>query len=188
MELIGPAPLGSQMAIAAQTPARKPVDVPQVEASQGSGNAGLDAHAQPDQEQNAATARELVKLRAEASNGDRPAGPTPAFQVSILEVQNDLKQAIARMETARSQTRDAQAVSDKAAEAAQAAKASQDAAQEDVEAVKDAEATKQPPSSPTSQTGQTTTSIANGMAEPATQSAAIANLGAQNADLSHTSE
>lgn len=137
MELMGPAPLGAQAAIAAQTPARRIADVPKVEASQGSGSAGLDAHQHPDQDKSAASARDLVKLREEAGQGTRPAGPTPSFQVSILEVQSDLKQAIARMETARSQSRDAAAVSEKAAQTARSAAEDESNAQAELDAARD---------------------------------------------------
>lgn len=124
MELTGPAALAQQSALATSM-VKRTADVPKIEPSQNTGDAGLQTGPRAGGDGASPTVAEFVEMRNAAARGEKPAGPPPSFEVSILDVQSDLKQAIARMETARSQARDAQAVSEKAAEAKRTAEASE---------------------------------------------------------------
>lgn len=136
MELSGPAPLGAQAAIAAQVQQRRPVDVQKVDPGRQTDSSGTDARQRPEQDQTAASARDITDLRdrtrQQARQRDLPAGPSPAFEVSLLEMASDLKQVIARIESARNQERDAQAV--KAPAEAEAAQLRADMAAEEARA------------------------------------------------------
>lgn len=124
MELSGPAAL-AQHSVLATSMVKKTADVPKIEPSQNTGDAGLQTGPRAGGSGASPSVAEFVEMRNAAARGEKPAGPPPSFEVSILDVQSDLKQAIARMETARSQARDAEAVSEKAAEAKRTAEASE---------------------------------------------------------------
>ncbi|MCB1357081.1 MAG: hypothetical protein KDK53_11495 [Maritimibacter sp.] len=58
----------------------------------------------------AAAARDIKALRREMERRDLPAGPPPTFEVSQLEIDTDFQQIIARVEAARAQAREADAL------------------------------------------------------------------------------
>ncbi len=114
MEFAGPAPMGPFATLAAEMPLRRVNDVKQVEpgAKTGdtrgdtAGNAGR-AH---DNSARTAEARDITALRREMERRDLPAGPPPSFKVSQLEIASDIQAVIARVEAARSQAREADAL------------------------------------------------------------------------------
>ena len=69
-----------------------------------------DVGRQPAQDARAEEARDITALRREMERRDLPAGPPPSFQLSLLEVEADIQQVIARVEAARTQAREADAV------------------------------------------------------------------------------
>ena len=110
MEISGPAPLGTILIFAVSLQAPQPVAVQRVEPQDATTDAGEDARDHPEQEAQANASRDIIALRRAVAQGRRPAGPPPSFEVSLLEVESDLKQKLARMEVERAQARDADAV------------------------------------------------------------------------------
>lgn len=81
--------------------------VPAAQGSQGSETSGKH----PDgADARAAQARDLKALRFEMRQRGLPPGPPPAFQMNLLEAESGVSQAIARIESTRSQSRDAAAL------------------------------------------------------------------------------
>lgn len=103
-------PLGSLAAFAVEAPMRKQQPTKQVTGANPSGSATGDSRQHPEQETSAAAARDVAALRREVQLRGLPAGPPPAFQITLLEAEGGLQQALARLETARAQERDAPAV------------------------------------------------------------------------------
>lgn len=135
MDFSSVAQLGARALITGPTaPQPQPVHVKRIDAQSGASGAGNQAGDHPDQEAQAAPTRDLLALRRAVAEGNRPAGPSPAFEVSYLEVEADLQQKLARMEAARSRERDAEALKSAAeAEASKSARAA-DVAQDEAEA------------------------------------------------------
>lgn len=110
MEFAGPAPVGPFATLAAEMPLRKPNDVKQVDPGTRPGNTAPDTGRDRDNGTEAAAARDIRALRREMERRDLPAGPSPAFEVSQLEMDADIQQVIARVEAARAQAREAGAL------------------------------------------------------------------------------
>ena len=110
MDFTGPAPLGSQAVLMALPAQRRAPDVKAIDPGRQTGGAGTDARERPEQDQTAAAARDITALRAATAERDLPVGPPPSFEVSLLEMDRDLKHLIARIEAARAQVRDADAL------------------------------------------------------------------------------
>lgn len=110
MEFAGPAPVGPFATLAAEMPLRKPSDVKQVQPGARPGNTAPDTGRDRDNGTEAAAARDIRALRREMEQRDLPAGPPPTFEVSQLEMDADIQQVIARVEAARAQAREADAL------------------------------------------------------------------------------
>ena len=110
MDLSGAAPIGARWALPAMAPETRVTAVTQVQEQSGSSGAGTDAHDTPEQDLHTASSRDLLALRRAVEDGKRPAGPPPSFDVSILEMDRDLKQILARMEADRAKSRDHDAI------------------------------------------------------------------------------
>ncbi len=110
MELSGLNPLGLAAASAVTMPLRKAPDVQKVDPGQQSNGAGTDARQRPEQDATASQARDITEIRRQMERRDLPAGPPPTFELSLLEVESDLKQVLARIEAQRAQSRDSEAV------------------------------------------------------------------------------
>ena len=110
MEFAGPAPVGPFAALAAEMPLRKVNDVKQVEPGTKPGDTAPDTGRGRDNGFEAAAARDIKALRREMERRDLPAGPPPTFEVSQLEIESDIQQVIARVEAARAQAREADAL------------------------------------------------------------------------------
>lgn len=110
MEFAGPAPVGPFATLAAEMPLRKINDVKQVEPGTRSGGTAPDTGRERDNGTEASAARDISTLRREMERRDLPAGPPPSFEVSQLEIEADIQQVIARVEAARSQAREADAL------------------------------------------------------------------------------
>jgi len=110
-------PASAAILALAEAPERNrptPLRVPAAQGSQGSETSdkrpdGADARA--------AQVRDLEALRFEMQQRGLPAGPPPAFQMNLLEAESGMSQAIARIESARGQSRDAPALRPAAADA-----------------------------------------------------------------------
>lgn len=110
MDFSGIPPIGAKALVSGPLAAHPhPEKVNRVEGSAKASDAGNKAGQHPDQEAQAAPGRDILALRRAVARGDRPAGPPPSFDVSILEVERDLKEKLARMEQARAQARDMEA-------------------------------------------------------------------------------
>jgi hypothetical protein len=103
-----------------RTPDLRPVDP-----GEQSTGAGTNTRQRPQQDASAAAARDIAALRQETSERDLPTGPPPAFEVSLLEMESDLKHVLARVEAARAKARDAEAL--RAAAASDEARATDEA-------------------------------------------------------------
>lgn len=115
MEISGPIPLGVRGPGALpvqdmQRPDAPGIEPPRVEPQDQAQDAGAEPHDHPRQDLHSAASRDIIALRRAVARGQRPAGPPPAFEVSLLEVESDLQQKLARMEAERAQARDAGAV------------------------------------------------------------------------------
>ncbi len=110
MEISGPAPLGTKAAYAVPVQDTRPPDLRKVQPQTATTDAGADGHERPEQDVQAAASRDILALRRAVAQGRRAAGPPPSFEVSLLEVESDLQQKLARMEAERSQARDAPGV------------------------------------------------------------------------------
>lgn len=110
MEFAGPAPIGPFATLAAELPLRKPNDVKQIEPGSPSDDTAPDTGRERDNGTEAAAARDIAALRREMERRDLPAGPPPSFEVSQLEIEADIQQVIARVEAARAQAREADAL------------------------------------------------------------------------------
>lgn len=110
MEIARPAPMGPIAALAAEMPLRKVPEVRQVDPGKGMGESAADARGTPRQAENAAAARDIDAFRREMERREKPAGPPPTFEVSLLEVNQDFRRVMARIEAARAQARDADAL------------------------------------------------------------------------------
>lgn len=116
MDFSGSAHLGTLASHAGRIPVHKSPEVLRIDKSGASNHSGSDPRQLSQNAENSASARlianqpELHKNAEMHKNPDKAAGPPPSFEVSLLEVEQDLKQVIARMEASRGQVRDADAV------------------------------------------------------------------------------
>lgn len=141
MELSGLNPLGTAAVAAVTMPLRKGSDVQKVDPGQQSNGTGTDARQHPEQDATASQARDIAEIRLEMERRDLPAGPPPTFELSLLEVERDLKQVLARIEAQRATARDSEAVQaehEQQQEAAEAARAQTVAAAKDSAAAAEA--------------------------------------------------
>lgn len=110
MELPGLNPLGSMVANAVEAPMRKAQQISRVTASDPANGSTTSGRDHPEQGLAAAEARDIAALRREMQRRGLPAGPPPSFQITLLEAEGGLEQALARIEAARTQERDAPAL------------------------------------------------------------------------------
>lgn len=136
MEISGPAPLGAKAAFAMPVHDVRPVAIHKIDAKPTLSDAQSEARDHPEQDSQASASRDIIALRRAVAQGQRPAGPPPSFEVSLLEVESDLKQKLARMEAERSQERDSPAVQGQA-EAETPPAADEPAGADKTEAVRD---------------------------------------------------
>lgn len=110
MELPGLNPLGSMAVFSVEAPVRKQQQVKRVTAFDQAQGPRTGQRDHPQQDFTAAEERDIAALRREVKRRGLPAGPPPSFQISLLEAEGGLEQALARIETTRSQQRDAAAL------------------------------------------------------------------------------
>ncbi len=131
MDFARPAPLGPIAALAMETPLRKMQDVRKVtpgdKAGDTNGNTTGHTGADGDNAARTAEARDIAALRREMERRNLPAGPPPAFKMSLLEVESDIRHVLARIEAARNQTREAEGLKAEAKDEEAAARAEMDA-------------------------------------------------------------
>ncbi|HGG04381.1 MAG TPA: hypothetical protein ENK28_02895 [Aliiroseovarius sp.] len=87
----------------------KPPAIPKVEASGASNKTDLQ-HQGQSQAQAAQNTRQSKAKDFADRDTERPTGPPPSFEVNVLEVDRDLQEAIARIEAARGQIRNADGI------------------------------------------------------------------------------
>ena len=107
MDISGPAPIGGHASLAAQMPTRTPPEVPVVDESRRTDQAQTDANTAHRDGNAAEAARDQREARRDP---DVPTGPPPTFEVTLLEVEQDLQATLARLEATRNHDRDAEAV------------------------------------------------------------------------------
>lgn len=107
MDISGPAPVGGHASLAAQMPTRTPPEVPVVDESRRPDQERTDTNTAGRDNDAAQAARDLKAARKDP---DVQTGPPPTFDVTLLEVEQDLQATLARLEAARNHDRDADAV------------------------------------------------------------------------------
>ena len=113
MDISGPAHLGGHASLAAQMPTRTPPEVPVVDESRRTDQTQTDANTAHRDGHAAEAARDLREARRDP---DVQTGPPPTFDVTLLEVEQDLQATLARLEATRNHDRDAEAVRARAPE------------------------------------------------------------------------
>lgn len=108
MELSSLAPNNIAIALAAARPERPGPDPKRVEPQQDADKAGLSGRETAQGEKSAAEAREM-QMRA-SRDENRPAGPPPSFDITLLEMERDLQRVLARLDSAHARERDGVAV------------------------------------------------------------------------------
>lgn len=103
-------PLGSMVTIAAEAPLHKAQQITKFAASKHARGAGAESRQRPQQDRAAAEARDIAALRREIERRALPVGPSPAFEMNLLEAEGGLDQVLARIEAARTRDRDAPAL------------------------------------------------------------------------------
>lgn len=110
MELSAPSHLGVPGALGPRMPEPGAPDTTRVNPNEGLGKPGADPHQLSQNAENSALAKERKNLSG-AHHREAPlAGPQPSFEISILEIEQDLKKEIARMEAARGRERYGEAI------------------------------------------------------------------------------
>ncbi len=117
MDIMAPSPISAVATVAAHSAVSGAPDVTRVETRPGAEQAHTDAHTANGQgsADNAADYR-VLKNRSDA-NGDQSTidpysqtGPTPSFQITLLEVEQDLQTILARIEANRAKDTNADAI------------------------------------------------------------------------------
>lgn len=117
MDIMAPSPISAVATVAAHSAVSGAPDVTRVETRPGAEQAHTDAHTANGQgsADNAADYR-VLKNRTDA-NGDpstidpySQTGPTPSFQITLLEVEQDLQTILARIEANRAKDTNADAI------------------------------------------------------------------------------
>lgn len=98
MEITGYANHGAPFALAARAPVRPVPDVPKVAASDGVEGGRTQGRHTADTTRAAGVAD---MIRNTDHNRDKPAGPPPSFDISVLEKDRELLDQIARFEATR---------------------------------------------------------------------------------------
>ncbi len=114
MELSTPSHLGVSGALGPRTPEPTAPDITRVNPNENLGKSGADPRQLSQNGENSALAKEQKHLHDADIREDPIGGPQPSFEISILEIEQDLKKEIARMEAARGQERDAAAIAPQA--------------------------------------------------------------------------
>ncbi len=109
MNILSPLQIGPPTAPILRADIEKTPAVPKVETSGSASKSDLNQQGQS-QAQMAQQARQNKANSFADRDNDRPTGPPPSFEVNVLEVDRDLQQAIARIEAARGQIRDADGI------------------------------------------------------------------------------
>ena len=119
MDIMAPSPISALATISAHSSVSGAPDVNRVETRPGAERANTDAHTangqgQPD---NAADYRAMKSRSGFGTDGNNAnidpytqTGPTPSFQITLLEVEQDLKTILARIEANRAKDSNADAI------------------------------------------------------------------------------
>lgn len=144
MDFSSVAQIGAKALVVGPTaPEPQPMRVQRVAPKPEASGAGNQSSAYSRQNDQADAGRDILALRQAVAQGRRSAGPPPSFEVSLLEVESDLQQKLARMESARAMDRDAEALqATRVADTGQPAESVQDP-----EGTRTAALTSTPPSS-----------------------------------------
>lgn len=107
MDFSGLAQVGAQATYAARAPVHKPPEVMRIDKSDASSKSGADPRQASQNEANSADAQRILSRLTMVSDMEKPAGPPPSFEISLLEMEQSLHNTLARMEVSRGQERDA---------------------------------------------------------------------------------
>lgn len=112
MDISAPSPISAQATAAAHNALRAPADVTKVTPSTNVSDTRADPHTENGhgQSDRAAEARQVIANRERLRDPSTPTGPSPTFQITLLEVEQDLQNILARIEANRAKDRDAQAL------------------------------------------------------------------------------
>lgn len=112
MDISAPSPISAQATLAAHAPVREPPAVAQVDPSPASDGTRMDSNTANGEGRSdlAQDARQRLAHQERLEDPKTPTGPPPTFQITLLEVEQDLHNILARLEMARSKERDADGV------------------------------------------------------------------------------
>lgn len=124
MELLSTLSQQAILGAAQQPPVQKPPETRPAPSADTAAQSGTDARTPSQNGANAALVRQATqgeKFISHAEKLDRPAGPPPTFEISLLEQDREVQRSIASMEIQRGFAKDADAVAPRPqAEATQA--------------------------------------------------------------------
>jgi hypothetical protein len=98
------------LATALETPQRRFVQVTRIPPGAAAQGPDAEPRRHPGQEHAAAEARDVAALRREMEQRALPPGPPPTFKLNLLDIDGDLRQAIARNEAHRARFVSAEAL------------------------------------------------------------------------------
>lgn len=119
MDIMAPSPISALATISAHSSVSGAPDVNRVETRPGAERANTDAHTangqgQPDNAADYRAMKSSSGFDAEGRNANidpyTQTGPTPSFQITLLEVEQDLKTILARIEANRAKDSNADAI------------------------------------------------------------------------------
>lgn len=112
MDISAPSPISTQATAAAQNALRELPDTTKVAPSTDVTNSRADPHTENGNGHGDHTieARQILANRERIRDPSTQAGPSPTFQITLLEVEQDLMNILARIEASRAKDRDVEAL------------------------------------------------------------------------------
>ncbi|WP_424943927.1 hypothetical protein [Aliiroseovarius crassostreae] len=112
MDISAPSPISAQATAAAHNALRELPDATKVAPSTNVSNTRADPHTANGHgnDDRSTEARQIIANRERVRDPSTQPGPTPTFQITLLEVEQDLMNILARIEASRAKDRDAEAL------------------------------------------------------------------------------
>ncbi|MDA5094190.1 hypothetical protein O2N63_08820 [Aliiroseovarius sp. KMU-50] len=111
MDISAPSPISAQATLAAHATTRDASEVAKIDPPPKLDQTRSDTHTASGERHSASSdTRQMQERREMLRDPQTPAGPPPTFQVTLLEVEQDLQNILARLEANHAQIRNAEAV------------------------------------------------------------------------------